>query len=107
MEDRLLRALEALEGARHEVLAALAEDLYRDALGDAVSLDERAREVELDLARGGEADLDLLEAHADQEVEVGELLVDAHRLDEGLVAVAQVDRAPNGRLLDPAVRPAT
>ena len=101
----LLRADQALEGPLDEVLAALAEDLDGDARRGCALLDQLAREVELDLARRGKADLDLLEAHAEEEVEVLELLVDAHGLDEGLVAVAEVDRAPDGRPFDAPVGP--
>ena len=47
-----------------------------------------------------EADLDLLEADVHEQAEEGELLLQAHRGDEGLVPVAQVDAAPDGRVVD-------
>ena len=59
-------------------------------------LDELADEVEVGLAGGREADLDLLVAHADQQLEHPPLAVGRHRVDQGLAAVAKVDRAPAG-----------
>ena len=65
--------------------------------GHEVLLDERAHEVEVGLARGGEPDLDLAVAHLHEELEHPQLALRVHRLDEGLVAVAQVDAAPRRR----------
>ena len=53
----------------------------------------------------GKADLDLLEAHVEQQVEHARLALVAHRVDQRLVAVAQVDRAPDRRLVDAFGRP--
>src|SRR5581483_3522959 len=51
------------------------------------------------------ADLDLLEAHADQRLEHAALALGLHGIDQGLVAVAQVHRAPPRRLGQLLVRP--
>ena len=67
--------------------------------------DELAHEVEIGLRGGREADLDLLEAHAHQQVEHAALALGPHRLDQRLVAVAQIDAAPDRRALDDAGRP--
>jgi hypothetical protein len=48
---------------------------------------------------GGKADLDFLEAALHQRVEILELLLDVHRHGERLVAVAQIDAAPDGGLV--------
>jgi hypothetical protein len=53
----------------------------------------------------GKADLDFLEAHVEQQLEHARLAVVAHRVDQRLVAVAQVDRAPDRRLVDALARP--
>jgi len=74
---------------------ALAQDLDRDVAGDPVLLDQAPREVELDLGGRGEPDLDLLEANPHEQLKELDLLLDAHRLGEGLVAVAKVDAAPD------------
>ncbi len=54
-----------------------------------------ADEIEIGLRGGGKADLDLLEAHRDERVEHADLAVRAHRLDQRLVAVAQIDGTPD------------
>ena len=73
--------------------------------GIAPRLDDRADEVEIGLRGGGKGDLDLLEPHVDQELEHAVLALDAHRLDQRLIAVAKVDRAPDRRLVDDARGP--
>ena len=105
VDDGPLRALEALVRPLDQLPAALRQDLDRDVVRDQVVLDELADEVEVRLRRGREADLDLLEAHRHQGLEHAQLAGRVHGVDEGLVAVAQVDRAPDRRLLDLAVRP--
>ena len=62
--------------------------------------DAPAREVEIGLRRRRKTDLDFLEAHVEQQVEHPRLALVAHRVDQRLVAVAQVDRAPDRRLVD-------
>jgi hypothetical protein len=105
MEDGVFRAAERLERARDQVFAALAEHLDGDIVGNAVFLDEAAGEIKLDLRGRREADLDLLEADLHEQLEEFELLLDAHGLGEGLVAIAQVDAAPDGRVGERAVGP--
>ena len=105
VDDDLLRALDRLERALDQFRAALGQNLDRDVVGDRAALDDRADEIEVGLRGGGKGDLDLLEPHADKESEHAVLAVDAHRLDERLIAVAQVDRAPDRRLVDDPRRP--
>ena len=105
VHDRLLGAADGVEGPLDEVVPALGQHLDRHVVGDVVALDELAHEVVVGLARRGEADLDLLVAHAHQQVEHPLLPVRAHRVDEGLVAVTEVDGAPAGRLGDDLGRP--
>ena len=100
MEDDVLGAAHRLEGAGDQVLAALAQDLDRDVVRNAILVNEAPGEVELDLRGRREADLDLLEANFDEHLEVLELLFDAHRLGEGLVAIPQIDAAPGRCAID-------
>jgi len=79
------------------VVAALREHLHGDVGGDQILFNQRAQELVLRLARGGKADLDLLEAELHEKTEEVELFLKAHRHDQALVAVAQVDAAPDGR----------
>jgi hypothetical protein len=105
MHDGAPRSLDRLEGAPDQVLARLHQHLDRHVLGDAVLLDQAAQEVELGVRRGRETDLDLLEADAHQQIEKLQFLLDRHRLWQRLVAIAQIDRAPLGRVVEHLVRP--
>ncbi|MGY4642921.1 hypothetical protein ACVW07_000754 [Cellulomonas sp. URHB0016] len=96
--DRLVRPLD-------QVLAGLRQHLDHDVVRDAVLLDQHPDEVEVRLGRRREADLDLLEPHLDQQLEHLELAGRVHRLDQGLVAVPQVDGAPARGLRHPRVGP--
>ena len=100
VHDGLLGARDGLVGALDEVVACLRQHLDGDVVGDRALVDEAAHEVEVGLARRREPDLDLFVAHAHEQVEHDALAFGAHRVDEGLVAVAQVDGAPARRLLD-------
>ena len=105
VHDRPRRTLQALVRALDQLLAALHQHLDRDVVGDQVLFDQLADEVEVGLAGRREADLDLLEAHLDQRVEHAPLALRVHRVDQGLIAVAQVDAAPQRCLVDDDVGP--
>src|SRR5690606_35602278 len=101
-------ALQGLHRALDQVLAGLGQYGDGDVVRDGVRvLDDGADEVEVGLAGGGEADLDLLVAHPDQQVEHGAFTGGRHGVDQRLVAVAQVGGEPAGGLRDPVVRPRT
>ena len=105
VNDRLLRAADRLVGALDEVLPRLGEHLDGDVVGNEIRFDQLPHEIEVGLAGRGESDLDLLVAHLHQQLEHEPFALGAHRIDERLVAVAQVDRAPARRLRDPPGRP--
>ena len=97
--------------ARHEraldqLGPALGQHLDGDVVGNRTGGDDLADEVEVGLAGRRESDLDLLVAHADQQVEHAALAGRAHRVDQRLVAVTQIHRAPQGGAGDDAVGPA-
>jgi hypothetical protein len=96
---------QALGGAIDEILAGLGQHRDGDVIGDQVLLDELAHEVVLGLGGRREADLDLLVAHRGEQAEHPELAGDGHRVDEGLVAVAQVGGQPPGSLVQLLVGP--
>jgi hypothetical protein len=98
-------AFQALVGPLDQLGAALGEDLDGDVVGDEILLHQLADEVEVRLAGRREADLDLLEAHLHHGLEHPPLADGVHGLDQRLVAVPEVDGAPEGSLLDPPVRP--
>ena len=105
MENGILGAANRFKRSRDQILSALAEHLDRDIGGDAVLLDQAAGEVELDLRGRGEAHLDLLESDPNEHFEELELLFDTHRLSERLIAIAEVDAAPQGCLAQGSIWP--
>ena len=73
VHDHAPGAAHGLEAARDQGLARRRQHLDRDVVRDQVVLDQLADEVELGLRGRGEADLDLLEAHAHQRLEHAQL----------------------------------
>ena len=106
MDDGAPGAAHALHGAPDQLVARLGQHLDGHVVGDQLLVDERADEIEIGLRGGGKADLDLLEAHAHEGVEEAALALRPHGLDQRLVAVAQIDAAPDGRLGDDISGPA-
>ena len=100
-----MHALARQEGPLDQFGPALGQHLDGHVVGNRAVGDDLANEVEVGLAGRREADLDLLVAHPDQQVEHPALARRAHRVDQCLVAVAQVDRAPQRRLVDDPVGP--
>jgi hypothetical protein len=97
VHDRPRRARERLEGTRDQVLAGLGQHLDRDVGGNAIALDQFAQEGVVVARCGRKADLDFLEAELQQQVPHARFLGRGHRLDQGLVAIAQVHAAPARR----------
>ena len=106
MHDRALGAADGVEAAADQIFPRLGQHLDGDIGGNHVLLDELAHEIEIGLRGRGEAHLDLLEAHLEQQLEHAVLALGAHGLDQRLVAVAQIDAAPDRRLVDHPRRPA-
>ena len=105
MHDRAPGTFQRLERARDLRLARLRQHLDRDVIGNQSLDDQLAREVVVGLRRRRKADLDFLVAHLHQQPEHPQLAVGVHRLDQRLVAVAQIDAAPDRRCVDRARRP--
>ena len=105
MDDGALRAVERLERALDLRLARLGEHLDRHVIGNQPLDDQLAREVVVGLRRRRKADFDFLVAHPHQEAEHPQLAVGVHRLDQRLVAVAQIHAAPDRRARDGARGP--
>jgi hypothetical protein len=107
MDDRPTGAAQRFHRAPDQVLARLGENLDSHLRGDVPALDEAAHEVELGLRRRGKSDLDFLEADLAKQAEETHLAFEVHRLEQRLVAVAQVGTHPDRRLADAAARPMT
>src|SRR5690606_21428075 len=69
MDDGVGGTAQGLVGALNEVLTRLGQDLDGDVRRDAAVLNEAPDKVKVGLTRTGEANLNLLVAHAHQEVE--------------------------------------
>ncbi|EKD38014.1 MAG: FKBP-type peptidyl-prolyl cis-trans isomerase [uncultured bacterium] len=95
MNHSLLRALHRFEGLRDQMLPGLGQDLDQHPFRNQVPLDEHPGKVIFHLRGGREADLYFLEPDIDKELEHLEFFVETHRLDESLVAVAQINAAPD------------
>ena len=87
------------------MLAGLGQHLDGDVVRDVAALDELADKVKVRLRGGGEAHLDFLVAHLDQQQEHFQLAARAHGIDQGLVAVTQIHGTPARGLGDDLVGP--
>ncbi len=105
VDDGLLGTLEGLEGALDEVITCLGQHLDGHVVRDVAAFDQLTHEVKVGLRGGREAYFDFLQAHGDQALEEAHLLLGIHRLDQRLVAIAQVGGQPDRRLVDDLVRP--
>jgi len=105
MDDRLLRAAQAFERRRDQILTRLRQHLHHHIVGNAPILHQRADEVEFGRARGRETDLDLLDADFHQQVEEAALLLRIHRVNQRLIAIAQIGREPARGAGDDIARP--
>ncbi|MNF73300.1 hypothetical protein D3C84_552970 [compost metagenome] len=106
VNDGLLGADQRFEGASDQVFAGLGQHLDTGVVGDMAAFDQLADEVKIGLRGRGEAYFDLLDADLHQGLEEAHLLRRIHRLDQRLVAVAQVRAAPDRHLADGLRRPA-
>jgi hypothetical protein len=99
------RAFQRLEGPRDQFRPALHQHLQRHVIGHPAFFDAPAGKIEIGLRGRRKADLDFLEPHVEQQLEHPRLAVMPHRVDQRLVAIAQIDRAPDRRLGDLLGRP--
>ncbi|AIY16786.1 hypothetical protein KR76_08400 [Pimelobacter simplex] len=105
-DDRVAQPAHGLDGPRDQVAPGRREDDDRHVGRRQVGRrHEQPHEVEVGLRGRRVADLDLLVAHRHQELEEPALAGGVHRLGERLVAVAQVDRHPQGGGGEPAGGP--
>ena len=105
MDDGAPGAFQRLERARDLRLARLRQHLDRHVIGNQSLDDQLAREVVVGLRRRRKPDLDLLVAHLHQEPEHPQLAVGIHRLDQRLIAIAQIHAAPDRGCIDRARGP--
>ena len=105
VEDDVFGTADGIKSFFDQMLTGLNQHLDGDIVGDMAALDQFAADLVLGLAGGGEADLDLLDTDVHKGVEIIQLFLQIHRVNQCLVAVAQVYRAPGRGLGDDIVRP--
>ncbi len=105
VEDRVAGALQRFDRAVNQLRARLTQHLDRHVWRNAIFVDDAPDEIEVGLRSGRKAHFDFGEADFQQQVPHLQLFIDVHRIDERLVAVAQIDAAPARRLGDDAARP--
>ena len=105
MQDHVPGAPDGLKGPLDQMGPGLDQHLDGHVIGDVAALDELPADLKLGLRGGGEADLDLLDADVQQGVEILQLFLEIHGVHQGLIAVPQVHRAPDGGLGDLLVGP--
>ena len=103
MDHHILGAFDGLKGFLNDVGAGLGEHLDVHIVGDQMVLDDGPQKFILGLGGGGEAYLNLFEPHVQQEAVKGQLFLQIHGGDQGLVAVPQVHAAPGGGLSEPVL----
>ena len=105
VNDDVLCALDRLKGLEDQVFARLNQYLDRHVVGDVVLFDQFAADLILCFRRARKSDFDFLEAHVAERMEEFEFFFEIHRVDQCLVAVAQVNAAPDRRFGNGVVRP--
>ena len=105
MHDHILGAVNGLKGLFDQVRARLHQHLNGHIVRDIMAVDQSAQDLILRLAGRGKAHLDLLKPNRNQGLKIFQLFLQIHRVHQRLVAVTQIHRAPNGRMVDHAVGP--
>ena len=94
MNDRCPCSFQAGKAGFDQVAAGLGQNLDHDVIGYLAGFDETADEIEIGGTGGREADFNLLDPDLDQQIEKALFLLRIHRVDQSLVAVAQVGGQP-------------
>src|SRR5262249_25741967 len=94
VHDGLGSALERLVRALDQLLPALREHLDSHVFGDEILVDKQTHEVIIGLTSRRKTDFDLLESYLHEDLKHAPLALDIHRVDERLVAITQIYRAP-------------
>ncbi len=105
MHDRALRAGDGLERACDELGPRLRQHGDRRPARNEILLDQEPHEVEVRPGGRRESDLDLGDSEREQQRKEPLLARAVHRIDERLVAVPEVRRAPDRRRVDDTVGP--
>lgn len=105
VDDGRPRTVETFEAGADQIFPALGQYLNQDILGNTARFDQPADEIEFGRTCAGEADFDFFHTDFYQHVEKPTFFDRIHRIDDRLVAIAQVCTEPAGRGCDRAARP--
>src|SRR5699024_2287170 len=105
VHDDVLCAIAGLKGTADQVLASLDQNLDGDIIRDQILFDDLAHKVEVSLRSRRETNFNFLVAHFDQQLEHAVLTRRGHGVNQRLVAIAQVNRAPLWRYFNLLVWP--
>ena len=105
VDDGALGAHRRFHRAADQFIARLRQDDDGDVVGNAVFFDQLADEIEIGLRGRRKTHFDFLQADLHQHLEKAQFLFRAHRLDQGLITVAQIGAHPDRRLADDVVGP--
>lgn len=105
VDDRAPGAAQRFHGAADQVFARLRQHLDGHVIGDVSAFDQLAHEVVVGLGGGGEGGFDFLEADLHEHLEHAHLALGVHRLEQGLIAIAQVRAHPDRRAGEGLGRP--
>ena len=95
MYDHVLCTLYSLKCLLYDMWSCLCKYLYRDIIRYEILLYKCSAELVLSLGRCRKSDLYLLETDPDKLLEKFQLLIKAHRYDQGLITVSQIHAAPD------------
>jgi hypothetical protein len=97
--------LQRFDRAVNQLRARLTQHLDRHVRRNAIFIDDASDEIEVGLRCSRKTHFDFREADFQQQVPHLQFFVHVHRVDQRLIAVAQIDAAPTRRPGDDAVRP--
>ena len=107
MHNDVLCAADGVKGLADQMFPGLHQYLNGHIVRDVSAFDEFPADFIFGFRSGGKTHLDLLESHIAQGLEKLQFLFHIHGIHQCLIAIPQVNAAPNGRLVNHAVRPLT
>ncbi len=100
MHNGIFRPIQRSESPFDDVWARLSEHLDGHVVGDQIPFDQGAAELVFRFGRRGKADFNLFKSNFNKQIEKIKFFFQAHGHDQRLIAVAQIDTAPDRRFLD-------
>ena len=105
MHNRPWRAGQTLVCSFKKFATTLHKNLNRHIIRNQILLDQQSHEIKIGLTRGWKTNFDLFESHFDERLEHAQLALWVHWIDQRLIAIAQINRAPQRRFVDDAIWP--